>query len=50
MLCSFCGREIALGEEYWCCNGQMGCAECLTVLARQELMPCRCIRGREETL
>ena len=45
--CTLCGREITAGEEYWCCNGSRVCAGCLPELARQELCPCREIRGRE---
>lgn len=45
--CTLCGREILRGEEYWSCNGQLSCGECLPDLARRELAPCREIRGRE---
>lgn len=48
--CTLCGRELAMGEEYWCCNGARVCADCLPALARQELLPCREIRGREGCL
>lgn len=48
--CTLCGRELAIGEEYWCCNGARVCAACLPELARQELRPCREIRGREGCL
>lgn len=48
--CTVCGRELALGEEYWCCNGARVCAVCLPELARQELRPCREIRGQEGCL
>lgn len=48
--CTFCGREITRGEEYWCCNGAQVCTDCLPVLARQELLPCREIRGKEVCL
>lgn len=47
--CTLCGREILRGEEYWACNGQRACRECLPELARRELAPCREVRGREET-
>lgn len=47
IFCTLCGREISLGEEYWCCNGALVCTGCLPELARQELGPCREIRGRE---
>ena len=42
--CSICGREIASGEEYWVCT------DCLPDLARQELLPCRVLRGKEDRL
>ncbi len=45
--CTLCGQEIALGEEYWVCNGSLACAMCLPELARRELAPCREVRGRE---
>lgn len=45
--CTLCGWEITAGEEYWCCNGSRVCTGCLPELARQELWPCREIRGRE---
>ena len=45
--CTLCGREIALGEEYWACNGSLICADCLSDFARQELAPCRETRGKE---
>jgi hypothetical protein len=45
--CTLCGQEIALGEEYWICNGSRVCADCLPALARQELAPCREVRGKE---
>ncbi len=48
--CTLCGREIARGEEYWCCNGCLACRACLPELARQELASCREIHGRELSL
>lgn len=48
--CTLCGREITEGEEYWACNGSRVCAGCLPELARQELAPCREIRGKEARL
>ncbi|WP_418732417.1 hypothetical protein [Dysosmobacter sp.] len=48
--CSICGREIASGEEYWVCNGTLACTDCLPALARQELLPCRVLRGKEDRL
>ena len=47
LLCTLCGREIAIGEEYWACNGARVCAACLGEFARQELAPCRETRGKE---
>ena len=47
LYCTLCGREITIGEEYWACNGNCVCAECLSVFARQELAPCRETRGKE---
>ena len=47
LLCTFCGREITSGEEYWACSGQRVCTDCLPQLARQELWPCHEIRGEE---
>ena len=49
LLCTLCGLEIVEGEEYWSCNGSGGCAACLPDLARQELAPCREIRGEERS-
>ena len=48
--CTMCGREIALGEEYWACNGNLVCTDCLPELARQELAPCHETRGKERPL
>jgi hypothetical protein len=45
--CSLCGQEIAESEEYWFCNGFSVCADCLPEFARQELAPCRLLRGKE---
>jgi len=45
--CTLCGREITRGEEYWSCNGQLACRECLPELARRELAPCREVCGKE---
>ena len=50
LLCTLCGHEIALGEEYWACNGKLVCAECLPELARQELAPCHETHGKERSL
>lgn len=47
LLCTLCGQEITVGEEYWFCSGSSVCAACLPDLARRELSPCREIRGRE---
>jgi len=48
--CTMCGREIALGEEYWACNGNLVCVACLPDLARQELAPCHETHGKERPL
>lgn len=48
--CTLCGREITTGEDYWACNGSSVCADCLPEFARQELAPCREIRGKEAGL
>ena len=45
--CTLCGREITTGEEYWACNGNRICANCLLEFARQELAPCHETRGKE---
>ena len=50
LFCSFCGREIILGEDYWACNGSLVCAACLPEFARQELAPCRETHGKEAAL
>ena len=50
LLCTLCGQEITMGEEYWACNGSRVCAACLADFARQELAPCRETRGSEEFL
>ena len=50
LLCTLCGQEITMGEEYWACNGSRVCAACLADFARQELAPCRETRGLEEFL
>ena len=47
LLCTLCGREITMGEEYWACNGAQVCTACLGDFARQELAPCRETRGKE---
>ena len=47
LLCTFCGREIVPGQEYWVCSGSCVCVRCLPELARRELAPCREVRGRE---
>ena len=48
--CTMCGQEIGLGEEYWACNGNLVCTDCLPDLARQELAPCHETRGKERPL
>lgn len=48
--CTLCGQLILRGEEYWACNGQRVCGQCLPELARRELAPCREVRGREAAL
>ena len=45
--CTLCGREITVGEEYWACNGNHICADCLPRFARHEFAPCYEIRGKE---
>lgn len=45
--CTLCGREIVEGEEYWACNGNRVCTECLPEFARQELAPYQELRGKE---
>ena len=45
--CSLCGREIAVGDEYWLCNGTCICEDCLSTFAKQELHCCRETRGKE---
>ena len=50
LCCTLCGREIAKGEEYWACNGSRVCRACLPDFARQELLPCREVRGKEAAL
>ncbi len=47
LICTFCGREICRGEEYWACNGSQICPMCLTDFARRELAACHEIRGKE---
>ena len=47
LYCTYCGGEIAVGEEYWACNGSLVCSECLPELARQELAPCHETHGKE---
>nr|WP_325196302.1 hypothetical protein [uncultured Oscillibacter sp.] len=47
LLCTLCGREITMGEEYWACNGSRVCEACLADFARQELAPCHETRGKE---
>ena len=49
-LCTLCGREIGLGEDYWVCSGTLVCADCLSDFARQELAPCRETHGKERSL
>ena len=48
--CTLCGREILSGEEYWACRGCLACGECLPVLARRELAPCREVCGEERSI
>ena len=50
LCCTLCGQEILPGEEYWFCSGRSACVRCLGDLARQELAPCREIRGEEAVL
>lgn len=50
LLCSLCGRELVLDEEYWACNGSCVCAACLPDFARMELAPYRETRGKETRL
>jgi len=50
LYCTLCGREITFGEEYWACSGSRVCTDCLPVFARQELLPCREVRGEEVRL
>lgn len=47
LYCTYCGGEIASGEEYWACNGNYICADCLPRFARHEFAPCYEIRGKE---
>ena len=47
LLCTLCGQEITMGEEYWACNGSLVCRACLPDFARQELSCCHEIRGKE---
>lgn len=49
LYCTFCGREITEGEDYWGCNGSRVCDACLPDFARLELAPCRETRGKEKT-
>ena len=50
LYCTMCGQEITMGEEYWACNGNLVCTDCLPELARQELAPCHETRGKERPL
>jgi len=50
LFCTLCGQEIALGEDYWACNGRYVCAACLPEFAQQELAPCHETRGKETAL
>ena len=50
LLCTLCGQEITVGEEYWACNGSRVCRACLPDFARQELSPCHEIHGKEASL
>lgn len=47
LLCTLCGQEITIGQEYWACNGSRVCAACLPEFARRELAPCHETRGKE---
>lgn len=47
LLCTLCGQEITMGEEYWACNDSRVCEACLADFARQELAPCHETRGKE---
>ena len=50
LLCTLCGREIVPGNDYWVCNGNLICADCLGDFARIELAACRETRGKEQYL
>lgn len=45
--CSFCGIEVAQGEQYWYINGAVVCAECLPEFARRDYLAFHHIRGEE---
>lgn len=47
LCCSFCGRELALGETYWYISGWCLCQDCLPDFARAEYRGFECLRGRE---
>lgn len=46
--CTLCGREIVPGNDYWFCNGNCICADCLGDFARLELAACHQTRGKEQ--
>ena len=48
LCCTLCGREIGFGEEYWACNGERVCTDCLGAFARREFFLCRETRGKEQ--
>lgn len=47
LYCTLCGREIPTGWEYWYCNGNCVCPDCLLDFARSELAPFRRTHGGE---
>ena len=46
--CSFCGRELPLGEFYWYISGWFLCPDCLPDFARAEYQRFRLLRGEED--
>ncbi len=45
--CSFCGRELPLGEFYWYISGWFLCPDCLPDFAQAEYQRFRLLRGEE---
>ena len=45
--CSFCGRELPLGEFYWYISGWFLCPDCLPDFARAEYQRFRLLRPFE---